>query len=94
LSLAEAVRRVVADPEWPYDEDSIKISVTLSAGVATFPDDGSLLHELQDAATKNLAAARWAGGNQACHAFDPSRARCCTTSSTTRCSTSGSSCSR
>jgi diguanylate cyclase (GGDEF)-like protein len=59
--VAERVRRVVEST--PFIVGSSITSVTLSLGVASYPDDGETTDALIDAADRRMYAAKGAGGN-------------------------------
>lgn len=66
LQVAERVRRSVEGANW---SDGLK--VTVSAGVASYPDDGEKLKELLKSADQALYKAKSGGRNQVCHACGP-----------------------
>ncbi|HUQ63436.1 MAG TPA: sensor domain-containing diguanylate cyclase [Acidimicrobiales bacterium] len=66
LRLAEKIRQKVADE--PFDVEGISLNVTISAGVAAFPDHGSSGKELRAAADAALYRAKDEGGNRVEHA--------------------------
>ncbi len=59
LLVAEKIRRAVEKANWPGG-----MSVTVSAGVAYYPDDGERLTELLKNVKKALSRARSGGRNQ------------------------------
>ncbi|MCL6560066.1 MAG: sensor domain-containing diguanylate cyclase, partial [Firmicutes bacterium] len=59
FQVAERIRRTVEDAKWP---DGMK--VTVSAGVASYPDDGEKLAELLKSADQALYSAKSGGRNQ------------------------------
>ncbi|HEY6337446.1 MAG TPA: GGDEF domain-containing protein, partial [Candidatus Sulfotelmatobacter sp.] len=62
MGVAEKLRRVVEG--WPFP--GVPRRVTISAGVAAFPEHGSTRDELVHAADKALYAAKQAGRNLVC----------------------------
>jgi diguanylate cyclase (GGDEF)-like protein len=66
LRLAEKVRQKIAAE--PLDVDGASLRVTLSAGVAAFPDHGTSGKELRAAADSALYRAKHEGGNRVEHA--------------------------
>lgn len=63
LLAAEKIRRAVERAQWPNG-----MSVTVSAGVAYYPDDGERLTELLKNVKKALSRARSGGRNRVCRA--------------------------
>jgi diguanylate cyclase (GGDEF)-like protein len=59
--VAERIRRAVEST--PYVVDTQVTSVTLSVGVATYPEDGDTTDALVDAADRRMYAAKESGGN-------------------------------
>jgi diguanylate cyclase (GGDEF)-like protein len=68
LIVAEKLRRMVENWQFP----GVARSVTISAGVAAFPDHGSTRDDLVRAADKSLYAAKQEGRNRVCVA-EPAR---------------------
>jgi diguanylate cyclase (GGDEF)-like protein len=64
LLVAERVRDVVQSRPFPHREEQPLGTISLSAGVATFPDQASSLQELLDNADRALYRAKGAGKNQ------------------------------
>jgi diguanylate cyclase (GGDEF)-like protein len=62
MGVAEKLRKLVAGWQFP----GVARTVTVSAGVAAFPDHGSLRDELVHAADLGLYAAKQAGRNRVC----------------------------
>jgi diguanylate cyclase (GGDEF)-like protein len=62
LTVAEKLRRMVENWQFP----GVARSVTISAGVAAFPDHGSTRDDLVRAADKGLYAAKQEGRNRIC----------------------------
>lgn len=69
LVKAERIRAAVAALRWPQSE----LVVTLSAGVASYPDDGRDERELLAAADRALYSAKQQGKNRVCRATDAPR---------------------
>lgn len=65
LRLAEKLRQRIADE--PLDVDGATLSVTLSVGVAAFPEHGTSGKELRAAADAALYRAKHEGGNRVEH---------------------------
>lgn len=65
LKVAEMIRRAVEKAKWPGG-----MSVTVSIGVATYPDDGERLTELLKNIERALSRARSGGRNQVRRACD------------------------
>lgn len=59
LQVAEMIRRAVEKAKWPNG-----MSVTVSAGVASYPDDGERLTELLKNVERALSRAKSGGRNQ------------------------------
>jgi diguanylate cyclase (GGDEF)-like protein len=66
LRLAEKLRERIADG--PFDVEGVSLGVTISAGVAAFPDHGASGKELRAAADTALYRAKHEGGNRVEHA--------------------------
>ena len=66
LRLGEKLRQRIADE--PVDIDGLNLSITISAGVAAFPDHGTSGKELRAAADAALYRAKNEGGNRVEHA--------------------------
>jgi diguanylate cyclase (GGDEF)-like protein len=66
LRLAEKLRARIA--EEPFDIEGVSFGVTISAGVAAFPDHGGSGKELRAAADTALYRAKHEGGNRVEHA--------------------------
>lgn len=67
LQLTERIRRAIADLKIPFDS-SISVSITVSIGVASIPEDASTREELFFLADQALYDAKRAGRNQVCGA--------------------------
>jgi diguanylate cyclase (GGDEF)-like protein len=61
--VAEKIRKLVEDHSFPYEENQPNGKLTISAGVATFPEDGEELDTLIKVADKRLYLAKQAGRN-------------------------------
>lgn len=61
MPFAERLVQIIADHEFPNRQ------VTISAGVATFPQDGETLTELIKCADGNLYCAKHSGKNRVCN---------------------------
>jgi diguanylate cyclase (GGDEF)-like protein len=66
LRLAEKLRQKIGGE--PVDVDGLSVSITISAGVAAFPDHGTSGKELRAAADAALYRAKHEGGNRVEHA--------------------------
>lgn len=66
LRLAEKVRGAVADE--PFRADGVELAITMSLGVASYPEHGSSEKELKSAADSALYRAKALGGNHVEHA--------------------------
>jgi len=64
LIVAERVREAVQKHPFPHREKQPLGTISLSAGVATFPDQAASLQELLDNADRALYKAKGAGKNQ------------------------------
>jgi len=64
MIVAERVREAVQDRPFPHREKQPLGRISLSAGVATFPDQAGSLQELLDNADRALYRAKGAGKNQ------------------------------
>ncbi len=79
FTMAERIRRVVQDHVFPFEEDQPGGNLTVSMGVAGFPEDASESEELIDNADRALYRAKLSGRNRVClydprqdsHAFHP-----------------------
>jgi diguanylate cyclase (GGDEF)-like protein len=68
LQAAERIRRSVEEHEFSgsTSDSTLKIRVTISMGVATFPDDGETALELIQRADQSLYRAKMTGRNRTC----------------------------
>jgi len=66
LRLAEKVRAAVADE--PFRADGVELAITMSLGVASYPEHGGSEKELKSAADTALYRAKARGGNHVEHA--------------------------
>jgi diguanylate cyclase (GGDEF)-like protein len=62
--VAERIRQLVRDHGFMGADRKRTVSLSVSGGVTTFPDDASALRELVDVADKGLYAAKQAGRNR------------------------------
>jgi len=65
-SSAERIRKFIAAHQFHYDEDSPSKRITISIGVASFPQDASSALDLISCADKALYAAKETGRNRVC----------------------------
>jgi diguanylate cyclase (GGDEF)-like protein len=64
LTVAERVREAVYTHPYPYEEKQPLGAVSISAGVATYPDQAGSLKELLDNADRALYRAKGSGKNR------------------------------
>lgn len=67
VKLAEKIRKVVQDEHFPHEDTQPNGDLTISLGVATFPDDAQSAEELIQKADEQLYQAKGAGRNQVCY---------------------------
>jgi diguanylate cyclase (GGDEF)-like protein len=68
ISMAEKLRRSVEETDYPFADKQPLGRLTLSLGVASFPEDGSSEAEILDRADKALYRAKEGGRNRVCSA--------------------------
>jgi len=61
--VAEKIRKLIEKQEFEFEESQPLKRITISTGVATFPEDATTLERLVDAADKRLYQAKKAGRN-------------------------------
>jgi len=66
LQMAEKLRQIVENIELPSIENHEKSKLTISSGVASFPDDGETAFRLIRNADKALYKAKETGRNRVC----------------------------
>ena len=64
LQVAERMRTAIADPEFEVNGDTARITVSL--GVASFPEDADEIDEAINRADRMLYRAKWLGRNRTC----------------------------
>lgn len=70
FTMAERIRRVVQDHVFPFEEDQPGRNLTVSMGIAGFPEDAGESEELIDNADRALYRAKLNGRNRVCM-YDP-----------------------
>ena len=61
---AEKIRKLIEDNSFEFEDSQPDGKLTISTGVATFPEDGTAFNELVEAADKRLYMAKQAGRNR------------------------------
>lgn len=69
-TMAERIRRVVQDYVFPFEEEQPGGNLTVSMGIACFPDDAEDAEEIIDNADRALYRAKTGGRNRVC-LYDP-----------------------
>jgi diguanylate cyclase (GGDEF)-like protein len=64
---AERLRNAVAATPFPSDNGGPRVSITVSIGVAVFPQDGASIEALATAADQGMYDAKQGGRNRVCH---------------------------
>jgi diguanylate cyclase (GGDEF)-like protein len=68
ITLLNNMRSAIAEHDIPVSAGAAPIRVTISAGIAVFPDDGETASALMSAADQRLMAAKRTGRNRIVHA--------------------------
>jgi diguanylate cyclase (GGDEF)-like protein len=66
IEIAERIRKKIDSHPFPSGTDDHKLKVTVSIGLATYPDDASTKKELIDNADRAMYIAKFSGKNKTC----------------------------